>query len=61
MPAIAMDQSPVEPDQANPMRHPPEQASGSDGAPRFGRLLLVLIAAVLLIVAITFGSEAYFS
>lgn len=56
-----MDQSPVEPDQANPMRHPPEQASGSDGAPRFGRLLLVLIAAVLLIVAITFGSEAYFS
>ncbi|MFL6672885.1 MAG: hypothetical protein ACJ8LG_06310 [Massilia sp.] len=31
------------------------------GAPRFGRLLLVLALAVLLIVAITFGSEAYYS
>jgi hypothetical protein len=32
-----------------------------DGSPRFGRLLIVLILVVLLIVAITFGSEAYFS
>jgi hypothetical protein len=31
------------------------------GAPKFGRLLLVLLLAVLLIIAITFGSEAYFS
>lgn len=31
------------------------------GQPKFGRLLLVLALAVLLIVAITFGSEAYFS
>jgi hypothetical protein len=29
--------------------------------PKFGRLLLVLALAVLLIVAITFASEAYFS
>lgn len=29
--------------------------------PRFGRLLIVLVLAVLLIVAITFGSQAYFS
>jgi hypothetical protein len=29
--------------------------------PRFGRLLVLLLLAVLLIVAITFGSEAYFS
>jgi hypothetical protein len=29
--------------------------------PRFGRLLLVLALAVLLIVGITFASEAYFS
>jgi hypothetical protein len=29
--------------------------------PKFGRLLLVLMAAVLMIVAITFGSEAWFS
>jgi hypothetical protein len=35
----------------------PEQDTG----PKFGRLLVVLIAAVLLIVAITFASEAYFS
>jgi hypothetical protein len=30
------------------------------GAPKFGRLLIVLLLAVLLIVAITFASEAYF-
>ena len=39
-------------------RPPP---SGDDGVPTFGRLLLVLMAAVLMIVAITFGSEAWFS
>ena len=32
-----------------------------NGAPKFGRLLLVLAFALVLIVAITFGSEAYFS
>jgi hypothetical protein len=31
------------------------------GVPKFGRLLLVLALAVLVIVAVTFGSEAYFS
>lgn len=31
------------------------------GPPRFGLLLLVLLAAVLLVVLITFASEAYFS
>ena len=31
------------------------------GPPKFGRLLLVLVAAVLLIILITFASEAYFS
>lgn len=31
------------------------------GAPKFGRLLVVLAFALVLIVAITFGSEAYFS
>ncbi|GAB3385980.1 hypothetical protein [Massilia agri] len=36
-------------------------ASGNDGAPKFGRLLIVLAFALILIVAITFGSEAYFS
>ncbi len=45
----------------NPMHHPQEQPTGTDDAPRFGRLLLVLAAAVLLIVAITFVSEAIYS
>lgn len=31
------------------------------GSPKFGRLLLVLLAAVLVVVLITFASEAYFS
>lgn len=31
------------------------------GPPKFGRLLLVLVAAVLLVIVITFASEAYFS
>lgn len=32
-----------------------------DGTPKFGRLLIVLLCAVLLIVAITFATEAYYS
>jgi hypothetical protein len=32
-----------------------------DGVPKFGRLLIVLALAILLIVAVTIGSEAYFS
>lgn len=31
------------------------------GTPKFGRLMIVLAFALILIVAITFGSEAYFS
>jgi hypothetical protein len=45
----------------NPMRHPQEQPSGTEGTPKFGRLLVILILAVLLIVAITFISEAMYS
>ena len=56
-----MDQPRHDPGSRNPMDHPPEQESGADGSPRFGRLLAVLICAVLLIVVITFASEAYFS
>lgn len=44
----------------NPMQHPDEQPSGADGTPKFGRLLLVLAFAVLLVVLLTFGSEAYY-
>ena len=32
-----------------------------DGSPKFGRLLAVLVLAVLVVVAITFASEAYFT
>jgi hypothetical protein len=45
----------------NPMDHPEEQPAGTDDSPKFGRLLIVLVIAVILIAAITFGSEAYFS
>jgi hypothetical protein len=31
-----------------------------DGKPKFGRLLIVLALAILLVVAVTFGSEAYY-
>jgi hypothetical protein len=40
------DEGPVEPDTAGP---------------KFGRLLIVLVLAVLLVVAITVASEAYYS
>lgn len=45
----------------SPMNHPDEPPTGTDGSPKFGRLLVVLILAVLVIVAITFGSEAWYS
>lgn len=45
----------------NPMQHPDEQPAGSDDSPKFGRLLLVLLGAVLVVVALTFGSQAYYS
>ncbi|WP_199724831.1 hypothetical protein [Noviherbaspirillum saxi] len=45
----------------NPMNHPDEQPTGAEGTPKFGRLLLVLIGAVLLVVAITLASEAMYS
>ncbi|WP_163968308.1 hypothetical protein [Noviherbaspirillum galbum] len=44
----------------NPMNHPDEQPAGTDDSPRFGRLLIVLVLAVLLIVGITFVSEALY-
>jgi hypothetical protein len=35
--------------------------AGGDGSPKFGRLLIVLVLAVMLIGAITLGAEAYYS
>lgn len=45
----------------NPMRHPDELPSGTDEEPKFGRLLIVLAIAVLLIVAVTVISESLYS
>lgn len=47
--------------QDNPMNHPDEQPVGTNDTPKFGRLLLFLAGAVLLIVAITLASEAFYS
>lgn len=43
------------------MDHPDEQPAGIDGTPKFGRLLVVLFIAVMLIVAMTFVAEAFYS
>ncbi len=45
----------------NPMHHPDEPEAGGEGSPRFGRLLIVLLIAVLMIGVLTFAGEAYFS
>ncbi|MDB5768873.1 MAG: hypothetical protein JWQ61_3687 [Collimonas fungivorans] len=50
-----------QPDAQNPMNHPEEQPSGSEGSPKFGRLLIVLVLAVILIGFITFASEWFYS
>jgi len=38
----------------------PIAPAGSDGAPKFGRLLIVLACAVMLVVLVTFASQAYY-
>ncbi len=48
-------------DDRNPMQHPEELSSGADGQPKFGRLLLVLAAGVGIVVALTFGSLAWYT
>lgn len=45
----------------NPSQHPQQPADGDNGSPKFGRLLIVLVLAVVLIGLITFASEAFFS
>jgi hypothetical protein len=45
----------------NPMQHPEEQPSTGDGTPKFGRLLVVLVFAVILMILLTFATEAYYS
>lgn len=38
-----------------------ETSSDSDGNPKFGRLLLLLAFGVAIVVALTFGSQAYYT
>jgi hypothetical protein len=45
----------------NPMQHPEEPPMGSDGTPKFGRLLIVLAFGLLMVVLLTFGSQAYYT
>ena len=40
---------------------PEQPVAGSDDSPKFGRLLIVLVLAVLLIAGITFLSETMYS
>ncbi len=49
-----------EPDR-NPIPRLEEQVSDSDGTPKFGRLLLLLAFGVMMVVALTFGSLAYYT
>ncbi|MDF3035800.1 MAG: hypothetical protein K0S28_1074 [Paucimonas sp.] len=49
------------PNDTNPMNPPEEPGTGTDDGPKFGRLLVVLLLAVMAVVAITFASEAYYS
>lgn len=56
-----MSSTPPDGQLPNPMNHPDEPPSGIDGTPRFGRLLIVLALAVMVIVAVTIGSQAWFS
>lgn len=45
----------------HPNQHPDEpEIKSRDETPKFGRLLLVLVAAVALLGVITFVSEAYY-
>ena len=45
----------------NPMNHPEEQLTGTDGTPKFGRLLIVLVLMVILVGIITFASEWFYT
>ncbi len=47
-------------DQKTPM-HPDEKQVGVDGTPKFGRLLIVLVIAVLMMAILTFASVEYYS
>lgn len=55
-----MDQRDSEPG-GNPMNHPEEQPFGTDGEPKFGRLLIVLGLVVAIIAVVTWASAKYLS
>jgi len=43
------------------MQHPDEQQATGTGSPRFGRLLVILLASVLMIALLAMGAQAYFT
>ncbi len=47
--------------QDDPSEHPVNSHSNEEDAPKFGRLLVVLALAVILITVITFVTGAYYS
>lgn len=49
-----------ESDTDNKLAKSPDEQSVDDGTPKFGRLLLLLAFGVAIVVALTFGSQAYY-
>jgi hypothetical protein len=49
-----------EPDD-NPMHHPEEQPTGTEGSPKFGRLLLVLALAVAFVALLTYVAQRIYA
>lgn len=60
-PGSADSKPDIRPAPAPAPAHQARPGYSGDGNPRFGRLLLVLALAVLLVIAITAGSQAYFT
>jgi hypothetical protein len=50
-----------ESDTDNKLAQAPEEPPVDDGSPKFGRLLLLLAFGVAIVVALTFGSQAYYT
>ena len=49
-----------ESDTDNKLTQSPDEPPVDDGTPKFGRLLLLLAFGVAIVVALTFGSQAYY-
>ena len=45
----------------NPMNRPEQRPTGVEGSPKFGRLLIVLVLAVVLLGLLTWATEAFYT